>query len=133
MTWSSQSKCFISAQHSYATLKLGYDIWSRRKIVLFHRFIFEANLCDQIGRFLKVLGKIISYKSSPNIWWLFGLFRKTSLKSKHSYGYFFGQLLDKFGLLLILTSGHTVLVPPRYGLSLIQEASFWNWCVFVFH
>ena len=28
--------------------------------------------CDQIGRFLKVLGDKLSLKKSPNVWWLFG-------------------------------------------------------------
>ena len=32
--------------------------------------------CDQIGLFLKGLGDKFSYKSSPNIWQLFGLFEK---------------------------------------------------------
>ena len=35
--------------------------------------------CDQIGRFFKVFGNTFSYKSSPNIWWLLGLFWKMSL------------------------------------------------------
>ena len=29
------------------------------------------NQCDQIGRFMKLLGDKSSYKSSPNIWGLF--------------------------------------------------------------
>ena len=35
--------------------------------------------CDQIGRFFKILGNLISTKRSPNEWQLFWLFRKTSL------------------------------------------------------
>ena len=31
---------------------------------------------DQIGRFLKVLGHKIIFKSSPNVWWILGLFKK---------------------------------------------------------
>ena len=30
--------------------------------------------CDQIGLFVKVFGDNFSYKSSPNVCWLFGLF-----------------------------------------------------------
>ena len=37
------------------------------------------NQCDQIGRFMKLLGDKSSYKSSPNIWEFWALFRSTSL------------------------------------------------------
>ena len=47
--------------------------------------------CDQIGRFLKVLGDKICYKSSPNNYQIFGLFWKTSLLCKNWCGYFLGN------------------------------------------
>ena len=46
------------------------------------------NQCDQIGRFLKILGDRKSSKRSPNDWQLFGLFWKTSLLCKNCIGYF---------------------------------------------
>ena len=53
--------------------------------------------CDQIGRFLKVLGNKFSYKSSPSIRWPFGLF-----KAKKLIWPLLGQLWLRFGLLLFL-------------------------------
>ena len=47
--------------------------------------------CDQIGRFLKVLGNRKSSKRSPNDWQLFGLFWKTSLLCKNCISYFLGN------------------------------------------
>ena len=32
----------------------------------------EGEQCDQIGLFLKELGDMVSNKSSPNAWWIFG-------------------------------------------------------------
>ena len=37
----------------------------------------DGGQCDQIGRFLKVLGNILPFKSCPNILWRLGLFWKT--------------------------------------------------------
>ena len=37
-----------------------------------------AGQCDQIGQFLKGLGYKLFHKRGPNIWELFGLFRKMS-------------------------------------------------------
>ena len=37
------------------------------------KFSFDQ-WCDQIGRFLKILGDKFSFKSSPDIWWHFGPF-----------------------------------------------------------
>ena len=39
----------------------------------------QANQCDQIGRFLKVLGNKFCFKSSPKYLVAFRLFWKTSL------------------------------------------------------
>ena len=62
---------------------------------------------EQIGRFLKVLGNILLFKSSPNILWRFGLFGKHSFLVKTAV-YTFVQLLKMFGRFLIKTSDHTV-------------------------
>ena len=53
--------------------------------------------------FLKVFGNKQSYESSPNIWWLFGLFWKTGVT-------IFGPLFGKIELLFISTIGLTMCV-----------------------
>ena len=71
--------------------------------------------CDQIGRFLKVLGNNFSLKSCPKIQWLFKAIWKSSLFSKNWSGF----ILWNIWLLLIPTSGHTDWsVTSRRGLSL---------------
>ena len=57
--------------------------------------------CDQIGRFLKVIGDKISIKSSPNYFSLLGLFWKTSLLCKNCYGYFLGNFRKHLGYFLL--------------------------------
>ena len=57
-------------------------------ILFFMNLAFRWDQCDQIGRFLKVLGNKISSKWSPNDCQLFGLFRKTSLLCKNCILYF---------------------------------------------
>ena len=56
--------------------------------------------CDQDGRFLKVLVYKSCYKSSPNVWWLFGLFWQTLLLIKNWRTLLLGQLLKKLGYFL---------------------------------
>ena len=63
--------------------------------------------CDQIGRFLKVLGNKISCKRNLNEWQNFGLFWKTSRFCQHCIGYFLANFWKKIGLLLTPTSDHT--------------------------
>ena len=53
--------------------------------------------CGQIGRFLKVLRDMVSIKSSPNAWWIFGLKWKTTLFMLNYWDYF----LEKLGYFLI--------------------------------
>ena len=75
----------------------------------------EGGQCDQIGRFLKVLGNNFSLKSCPKIQWLFKAIWKSSLFSKNWSGF----ILWNIWLLLIPTSGHTDWsVTSRRGLSL---------------
>ena len=66
----------------------------------------DRDQCDQIGRYLKVLGDKISNKSSPNDWQLFGQFENLSLV-QILLVLLFGQLLETFGVLFTPTSGHT--------------------------
>ena len=65
---------------TFWTLKLHYLL--RHLMLLLLRmmidvfFLIIVSQCDQIARFLKVVGDITSIKSSPNYWQLFGLFWK---------------------------------------------------------
>ena len=54
----------------------------------------------QIGKFLNTLGDNWLYKCSPNIYWLFKLFWESSLWNLKMLLLLYGQLLEKFGLLL---------------------------------
>ena len=76
----------------------------------------EPSQCDQIGRFLKVLGDDFSYKSSPNVCWLFEFF----WMHQFSCIYWFGYFLCKFRIILALfIFQHLVtLNPPSLSLSL---------------
>ena len=78
--------------------------------------------CDQIEQFLKLLGGKFSYKSSPNIWWLLGLFWNLCFFKKKLLLLLFGQLWEKFGLLFIFTSSHTA-----YKGSWAQDQEWWRW------
>ena len=51
-------------------------------------FSVSYTQCDQIGWFWKFLGDKLCFISSPNVWWLFGLFWKHHFLSKNSRGYF---------------------------------------------
>ena len=62
--------------------------------------------CDQIGLFLKVLGDIVSIKSSPNAWWNFWPIWKATTFHIKLLWLLFGQLLEKIGLYFNLVSGH---------------------------
>ena len=63
--------------------------------------------CDQIGQFFEFLGNWLYYKSSPNVWWLFGQLWKALLFNSNWLHYFLGNFWKKIGLLFISTSGHT--------------------------
>ena len=69
----------------------------------------ECEQCDQIGQFQKVLGKkFLTKVAHPQIFGDFlGFLDRHHLKVNTTCGYVLGRLLNKFGLLLILTSGHT--------------------------
>ena len=56
--------------------------------------------CDKIERFLEFLGSSIYCPSNPNVWWLFGQFRKPLLFKSNWRAHFWGKFLEKFGLLL---------------------------------
>ena len=53
--------------------------------------------CDQIERFLKVLSNKVSYKSSPNVWQIFGLFWKLHFLKKLLLKLLFGISWKFFG------------------------------------
>ena len=57
--------------------------------------------CDQIGRFLNVFGDMVSIKSSPNAWWIFGLNWKAALFMLNYCGYYFGKYWKNLGYFLI--------------------------------
>ena len=57
--------------------------------------------CDQIGRFLKVLGNKVPCKSSPNIEQHFRLLWKMALVMLHWCGYFLGTFWWKLGYFLL--------------------------------
>ena len=57
--------------------------------------------CDQIGRFLKVLRHMVSVKSSPNAWWMFGLKWKATLLMLNYCGYFLGNFWKTLGYFFI--------------------------------
>ena len=65
--------------------------------------------CDQIGQFVKVLGDMVSSKSSPNRYMVyFWAKAKSSIFNVKLLWLICGQLLEKFGLLFNLSSGHAV-------------------------
>ena len=66
---------------------------------------------DQIGLFLKGLGKKISYKSSPNVMYLLVNFEKVPIQGKTAMANFLATF-GKIGLLFIPLSGHTDLTIP---------------------
>ena len=49
--------------------------------------------CDTIGRFLKVLGDMVSIKSGPNAVWFFGLKWKATIFMLNYWSYFLGNFL----------------------------------------
>ena len=72
-------------------------------------FLCLYRQCDQIGRFLKVLGDMVSSKSSPNRYMVyFWAKAKSSIFNVKLLWLICGQLLEKFGLLFNLSSGHAV-------------------------
>ena len=71
--------------------------------------ITVSNQCDQIERFLKVLGKKVPCKSSPNIRQHFWAnVKNCTFYIKQMY-ILFGQLLEKIGELFTLTSRNICL------------------------
>ena len=59
------------------------QIW--QQIIIWHLV-----QCDRIGNLCKFLAKTLYYKRSPNLSWLYGYFKNTTLKL------LFGQLLSYF-------------------------------------
>ena len=78
--------------------------------------LLDHQQCDQIGRFFEVLGNMFSYKSCQNILWLLGLIWQTHLWRINCWSHFWATF-EKFGLLFILTSGHTDHQCPMQDIS----------------
>ena len=81
----------------------------------------NRNQCDQIGRLLKGLDSKFYFKSSPNIWKLFGHFEK-HLKQKLLCPHFW-QILNKLGYFLI---HHQVTLITTQKMNKFQEDFFLN-------
>ena len=58
--------------------------------------MFVVSSVTWLGNFLKFLATKFSYKSSPNNWWLFGLFWNYHFCSKNCCGYFLGNPRKKW-------------------------------------
>ena len=65
------------------------------------RKAFTSRQCDQIGRFFKVLGIMVSIKSSPDTWCIFGLWWKAKLFMLNYSSYFLGNFRKNLGYFLI--------------------------------
>ena len=65
----------------------------------FKKTYFDASLGSyqygHNGGFLNFLGDNLNYKSSPNIWWLWDIF-KTSLVKKNCFAFFWGTFYSKY-------------------------------------
>ena len=80
-----------------------------RNLTFYKKTIATILRCPAVWpdwRYFKVLGDKFSYKSSPNLCWLFGLLWKHLFYTQTAY-LMFRQLLEIFGLLYISASGHT--------------------------
>ena len=56
--------------------------------------------CDQIGRFLEILGHKLYNKSSPNVWWLFGQLWNPLLFKSNWKRYILGNFWKNLGYFL---------------------------------
>ena len=63
--------------------------------------LLSPNQCDQIVRFFKVLGDMVSIKSSPNAWWILGLKWKATLFMLNYCNFFLGNIWKKICYFLI--------------------------------
>ena len=68
--------------------------WWRRRL---RECLVRYEQSDQIGRFLKVLGDKFSYKRSPNVCWLVGLFWKHTFSLINWCSYFLGNFWKFLG------------------------------------
>ena len=80
---------FVGYILSLLALTLALSLFLSFRLDLFT--CIDHRQCDQIGQFKKVLCIKFSYKSSPNIYWLLGLFWKTSLYEWKLLWLLFGQ------------------------------------------
>ena len=70
--------------------------------------LFESrDQCDQIGRFMKVLGNKFAHKSSPKILSTFELYWKRISKCKNCCGIYLGNFWKHLGYIFTPISGHS--------------------------
>ena len=116
----------VDRLHTFATLTVVVVVFVFEPMKKSH---FESlhlsrcclNQCDQTGQFFKVLGDMVSVKSSPNTWWFIWLKWTATLFMLNCCSYSFGQLFEKFGLLFNFASGHSGLNFIRSNTLLCQS------------
>ena len=82
--------------------------------------------CDQMGPFLEFLGNQFYFKSSPNVWWIFGqLWNHRFLKS-NLVRLLLETTFKKLGLLFIPTSGHAARRLLKKFVQFLRSISLLN-------
>ena len=71
--------------------------------------------CDQIGHILKVLGHKFDYKSTPNVFWHFGLFWKHPFSFVNFSNYFLGNFWKFLGHFIFTRLVTLSLMPKRHS------------------
>ena len=99
---------------------VSYSLYHSLLCLLFLVSLFVSILqCDQIGRFFKVLGGKLSYKSSPNVWWLKGHFENISFEVKTAVVTFLGNFIKNWATFLI----HCLVALPSFDYAQSQTRS----------
>ena len=97
----SHKKCWLTIMRA-ALISAKEVKFQKVKLILFLFRLFKIQhvQCDQIvlAIFVRPSYKL-SYKSSPNIWWISGIFEKCHDFCKNCSVYFFGKLLWKIGII----------------------------------
>ena len=86
--------------------------WSRFSLPphLFSLSLVWVLQCDQIGRYLNVLGEMFLIKGGPNVRWIFGPKWKATILMLNYFGYFWATF-GKIWFLFNLASGHSGVLP----------------------
>ena len=108
-----------------------------RVFLIFNNFLMCFDMsylqCDLIGWFLKALGNKYSFKSGPNVWRLFGLFKKHHFLSKHCFGYFLTNLWWKFGYFLVQNLVHCLILNFQLLRFIYTTTKTWRFCISIGH